>query len=41
MINKSAIVRDWLDGTITNEELKIYIEMAVVAPKAVVVELPQ
>ena len=41
MINKSLVIRDWLDGTLSSEELKVYLESAVVAAKAVVVELSQ
>ena len=41
MINKSLIIMDWLDGIITSEELKVYLKSAVVASKAVIVELPQ
>ena len=41
MINKSLIVRSWLDYTISSDELKVYLEVAVVTTKSVVVELPQ
>ena len=40
MINRSLIIRDWLNGTITSDELKVYLETAVVAPKPVIVKLP-
>ena len=41
MINKSAIITDWLDYTISSKELKVYLETAVVTSKSVMVELPQ
>ena len=40
MINRGIIVRDWLDGIITSEELKVYLKSAVVTSKSVMVELP-
>ena len=41
MINRGIIVRDWLDGTISDKELKVYLESAVVTSESVMVELPQ
>lgn len=41
MMKNHFTIVDWLDGKITSDELKVYLESAVMASKPVIVELPQ